>query len=335
METTPPTDPLHVAFLENLRTDDEVVARLRADLESDPDDLTRRARLLGALTFRSNLASLSSSSEEHTQQLVWWIDHHPEKLWRINGAVRLAADCRAPLYARIRDAWSRQLASRPTDIEVLLAAAHSLSHHEPDRSLAILEQAHESSATDPRPASIIAHIWHRRALDSSPQAQRDASVALAWYERSIEREVDPEQRSATMRWACRAALSALDFSSAKDLAEGLLALASAPIPNRDAGSATLVAHITLGRVALHDNDVDAAKRHLATATQVIGSQIQSLPYHPEMELAEELLRRGEGALVLEFLRKLRQAAHPSDQGWIDVWCLKIENGEQPRLSKYA
>ena len=90
------------------------------------------------------------------------------------------------------------------------------------------------------------------------------------------------------------------LKEARTCAEELIALAPKYKDNKDYGDALHIAHITLGRIALHGNDsLEAGKQLLAAARVPVSPRLASLG--PNMILAQELLEKGVVPVVEEYL----------------------------------
>ncbi len=93
------------------------------------------------------------------------------------------------------------------------------------------------------------------------------------------------------------------------------------------GNAIHKGHLTLGRVALRENNVEEAKRQLILAGKTPGSP-QLSSFGPNMILAMELLEKGETDVVLEYL-DLCKVFWTMSMDKLTIWESKISNGEVP------
>ena len=100
--------------------------------------------------------------------------------------------------------------------------------------------------------------------------------------------------------------------------------------DRDHGHVVHWANVRLGRLALRDGDVAAAKRYLLAAGRAPGSPALK-SFDPDLELAQELLTRGEREVVIEYLRLCAGFwERPRLERWISV----LAAGGTPRLDRY-
>jgi len=122
---------------------------------------------------------------------------------------------------------------------------------------------------------------------------------------------------------------------ARAIAETLLA--SNTVTNWNYGNVIYEMHSLLGRIALGEGDMAAARRHLAESGQTPGSpQLDS--FGPDFVLAGELLRKGERDAVLAHLDKVAvfwanpdrsPGSAPEHQKKLDTWKQTIRAGGIP------
>lgn len=128
------------------------VQNLEAAVQSNPEDLDSRMQLL--VYF-----SLQRSDEAFTEQLVWFIDHHPDlDTLSMAGGMRGRGQLNDVQQLQISEAWERSLARYPDSPAVLRNAALSLESKDPEQSLALLRKA--------------------RVLDNSHPERYDSPIAL-------------------------------------------------------------------------------------------------------------------------------------------------------------
>jgi hypothetical protein len=102
--------------------------------------------------------------------------------------------------------------------------------------------------------------------------------------------------------------------------------------NWNDGNAVHKGNIILGRVALRRNDVAKAKQHLIAAGKTKGSP-QLDTFGPNMTLAEELLKRGEKQVVLEYIDLCAQF-WKMDNGAIAAWRSMINSDKLPSFGAH-
>lgn len=95
------------------------------------------------------------------------------------------------------------------------------------------------------------------------------------------------------------------------------------------GNAVHQANLALGRQALRDGDMAAARGFLLAAGHTRGSP-QLDTFGPNMLLAKEMLEKGESATVLEYFEACRKFWR-MDNGALDVWADMVRDGKRPNF----
>ena len=141
---------------------------------------------------------------------------------------------------------------------------------------------------------------------------------------------DAEERFGLLpRLAVQAAhLEAWD--KAKAFVTELAAALPQHVGQPDYGDAHFDAHMTLGLIALHNDDVATAARELLESAHTSGSPALN-SFGPDMGLADELLRKGESAAVLDFINQCR-TFWKMGLAQLDGWSETIRKGESPVFS---
>ncbi|HVF60267.1 MAG TPA: hypothetical protein VNJ70_10695 [Thermoanaerobaculia bacterium] len=127
--------------------------------------------------------------------------------------------------------------------------------------------------------------------------------------------------------AAKAAFEVGRYDNAARYARRLLELAPRFKEDPNYGNAIHDAHMVLGRLALHRDDLGAAARELQEAANTPGS-MSIASTGPNMSLANDLLHRGERRAVLAYLEKIKRiwpAGVLILQKWIDL----IKNNQLP------
>lgn len=163
--------------------------------------------------------------------------------------------------------------------------------------------------------------------------ERTYSEAIA----SLNHAKDEYSRWCALDAAAKESFNTKRYDEAKRYAEELQKLAPKYKNDWNYGNAIQDFNIVLGRLALKSGDIAAAKKHLIAAGHSPGSpQLNS--FGPNLMLANELLRRGERTVVLEYLELCKNfwAKHPNTNqldekngGTLDRWKSDIQNGRMP------
>jgi tetratricopeptide (TPR) repeat protein len=168
-------------------------------------------------------------------------------------------------------------------------------------------------------------------LTAEQEAELKA-VALARASNDLV-EVDAADGEEALFYALpQAAIAAFrleEFARANELAEKALALSPKYKDDWNYGNALHFAHTVLGLLALKANDLLTAKNELLEAGATPGSP-QLDTFGPTMQLAKDLLRRGESEVVLDYLQRCR-SFWKMGTVWLDLWEQKVRVGDVPNF----
>ena len=123
-----------------------------------------------------------------------------------------------------------------------------------------------------------------------------------------------------------------DYDKAKTLIQENLELAAYYRCNWNYGNAIHDSNRILGFIALENNDIAGAANYLLEAGKATGSpQLDS--FGPNLDLANELLLRGQREAVISYLLGVR-SFWDGKESIIDEWVKKIRSGEEIQLNQY-
>jgi hypothetical protein len=107
-------------------------------------------------------------------------------------------------------------------------------------------------------------------------------------------------------------------------------LTARPIPGWDAerGNAIHFTQLLMGRIALLEGNLDAARSHLLEAGKTPGSP-QLDDYGPDMTLAQEMLARGESAVVLQYFEECDKFWLNREKNKLAEWAAAVREGRMP------
>lgn len=336
MSSSPDSHPIEDAVTSAFRPGSATLASARVDLDAAPDDPLARARYLGHLARSGSPLQGSAYLEE----ALWWIRERPTDLERVFAGLSRLTHAPFEQYVVIRDALEKALVVHGANPSVLRGAGRLVQHHEPKRSLSLLERAYELDPTDAQAAGWIGHQYSlagqvRTAHGDAAGAKDAARDASFWFERALARAADTAARRWILVFAAHAALAADDADLAQRHAEKLIASARTgpKSAGRPDGLAIHDGNVVLGRIALARGDRAAAIDHLARAGETPGApSLKS--FGPELALANELLKAGERAAVLAYLTEVGRF-WKMDRGLLAHWRSRIEAGETPEISRWA
>ncbi|HJZ95637.1 MAG TPA: hypothetical protein VKE70_03980 [Candidatus Solibacter sp.] len=137
---------------------------------------------------------------------------------------------------------------------------------------------------------------------------------------------DPITRNPFLPRLAKAAFAASDYSRAEGYANEAIE-ASRHGVFWWTGDAIHQGNIVLGRLALRRNDIEEAKRRLIAAGKTSGSSSLS-SIGPNMQLAKDLLDRGETATVVEYLEECG-AFWEGNRGKLAEWIALVKAGLKP------
>ncbi|MBU2529249.1 hypothetical protein KKF70_07710 [bacterium] len=121
------------------------------------------------------------------------------------------------------------------------------------------------------------------------------------------------------------------YDKARTYANELLILAEKQKTGCNYGDAIYDSHLILGRLAVLDNDITAAKNHLLSAVKTPGSPTLN-SFGPNMSLAKDLLEKGQKESVIKFLNECKKFWDVQcREDKIGEWIEEIENDKIPNL----
>ena len=330
----------------------EEAEALEERLATDADDLAARSQLI---VYHHRNAFLDPGSRSaHSGHVLWLIRNAPQAgiLGTPHGQVDPHSD--ADGYIAGKQAWTRHLEREPTNVTFL---GHAASFYSPfqdrERVIALLEKvqrldprnanwpmqlghlylrdaasterlrsrlrmAEGSDADDPGTRRLSALVDSHSPDDRAPMAGR----ALEHLRRAYELAGSDEERTFLLEGLAAAAFCAGKHGDARSYAE--MMLAAQPTRRNDEGHIHK-ANIVLGRLALEEDDLVTAKRHLLAAGQVSGAPTLG-SFGPNMRLAADLLERGERQVVLEYFEL---CSHFWSSDRLKDWAVLVRGGRMP------
>ena len=136
-----------------------------------------------------------------------------------------------------------------------------------------------------------------------------------------------EQRFYALDAASKESFVAGKIEDSRNFAQELMSLMPKYKGNWNYGNAVQDANLVLGRIAVREGDIGAAKKHLIAAGNSPGSPVMD-SFGPNMTLAKDLLEKGERDSVLEYF-DLCRGFWKLDRGKLDEWKREVMNGKVP------
>ena len=179
------------------------------------------------------------------------------------------------------------------------------------------------------------------AFASSPLFACDAEVGCDKCAKESEFSWNPENRYVTARLRrfydledqISAAYQSNNFDKARELAKENMELASVYQCNWNYGNAIHDTNRILGLISLKNGDVDTAAGFLIAAGKSTGSP-QLDTFGPDLDLANELLKRGKVEPVKIYLKDIK-SFWEMNNGNVDAWLSEIEKGKNPELDRFS
>ena len=137
----------------------------------------------------------------------------------------------------------------------------------------------------------------------------------------------PEKRFYALGAAAKECFDAGKFEDAQKYAQELMTLLPDFRRSRDYGGAVSDANLVLGRVALHNGNIEDAKRYLIAAGQCPMTPDLASD-GPNMSLAKDLLAKGEKQAVLDYLELCRKF-WLTGAAQLDQWSQQVKDGKTP------
>ncbi len=136
--------------------------------------------------------------------------------------------------------------------------------------------------------------------DQMPAADRDRQMKIAQGDLSAATNV--VERFYALGRAAKKAMKAGKTEEARGFANELARLAPTYTNDWNYGNAVQDSNQVLGRIALSEGDVAEAKKRLLASADSKGSP-QMNSFGPNMQLAKELLAKGESQVVLDYFKR--------------------------------
>jgi hypothetical protein len=304
---------------------DEAI-ELEEQLLDAPGDRTARTILIAYYSF--GVSDDSDSSAAHAAHVLWSIEHDPRSpvLGFPEGAeLDRAYEDRA--YEEGKALWLTQIHRHSRDPDVLWNAARYLDFQHQGLAMTLREQGRGLEPDNPRWSSELGFTLSLELRSACADRPALARSSLEAFEDALARTLDEDRHFALLSYVGEAAFEAREPASARWYARELLSMSERYAGSWNFGNAMHNGNTLLGRSALREGDVPGAAAYLRRAGATPGSpQLNS--FGPDMQLAGDLLHRGQRAAVVAYLQDVRRFWEPET---VDEWIDTIRAGGTPTL----
>jgi hypothetical protein len=315
-------------FIQGVRLSNEDAAKLEAQLKSDPDDFDARLQLLG-YTFQQRHTDADAKAS-HANHVAWAIKNHPDATWGNLPYMLVDQILNPEGFIAARTLWLEQVKAHAESAQVHANAATFFTFADRERAAELLERAEELEPESAEWPQRLGHLYSLGLVRSNgEERQVQAKKALAKYERAAELADGREKESMLVELA-KLAFEAGEYAKAKEFAAQLLAF-GAKGDNWNSGNAVHHGHLVQGRLALRAGDLATAKAELLEAGKTTGSP-QLSSFGPNMQLAHELIEKGERDVVIDYFDLCRNfwkgERHEKE---LDAWAATVKGGGVPQF----
>lgn len=292
---------------------DQQVEELEGRLVKEPGNLRLRLLLLGKY-WSDNIVN-EESRRKRLNHIKYIVSHHSDHA--VAGLPYASAHKEDEDYESVKVLWLRQIELKPNHIKVLTNAAHFFLHHDKELAEQCLLKAlkKKPAAQETRKQlALLYSLWDGHEEDAYCQSEKLLKGSRG------------EDLFYSLTNFTELAFAAGDYQRAGEAARELLALSEKYRDNWNYGNAVNGAHTVLGRIALKENDVEAAARHLRQSAIDIASP-QTKSFGPSLDLAKELAQAGDKINVLAYLDSFERLCGVTNN-WAYELRFEVETGEK-------
>ncbi len=228
--------------------------------------------------------------------------------------------------------WNKQLLKYPRNIKVMANAASCLQLNDASRSIAIYKKLMQLQPSNHKWPLDIARIIQYNVNPESGPSVANANVAkhaLKYAQMSFNLAKSNEDKLDVIDQLMMDAYYSQNYPLANEYA----LMVNKYIPSWDPISHNDViyhSYMMQGLVALRNKNISAADHFLLKSGQTSGSAPLD-SFGPNMMLAEQLLRNGQKAVVLQFLKECSTFWNAGPNP-LQHWITEVKQGKQPDFS---
>jgi hypothetical protein len=284
------------------------------------EDLWLRIILLGCYLWHRDSQTAVTSSKAHA---LWIIENAPGLY--IAGLLSNNFEEKGDSYERAKQLWSAALVANPRDLTILSNAALFFLRLDGVLCGQLLRDAKTIEPDKPEWSRRLACLYRLEMHKRQDESRQDwAAMTLAEWRHAETVCTEGADRVNLLPDLAMSAVEAGDLETARAYAQELLS--KAPHPDFR-GNPTHVGNIVLGRIALRQGNVEAAKEYLINSAMTPGAPVFKY-FTPCFSLAKELLDVGERECVLRYFR-LCSRFWGRKTGPLAQWIEEVERGDIP------
>lgn len=286
---------------------------LEEQVANNPDDIDSRTKLLGYYFINGrNDADAKFNTERH---VLWLIENVPESELLGLPYAQIDKSDDPEGYERAKQAWQKALAESPEELSILRSAAEFFLLCDREIAEQLLLKGQSIDAKDPEWAESLGRLYMLGLSKLPDKKSQKAAAKKAFVQNDLAyRLSDAEGKESLLTSLAKSALLACLNDEAKKFAMMML---DDDAEGWDYGNRIHHGNLILGRLALLEGKIDEAKSRLLLAGKTPGSP-QLGSFGPNMQLAKELLERGESDVVLEYFALCKEFWGCGDvQPWVD------------------
>jgi hypothetical protein len=330
-DVIPIQNPAQFNWAFNDKTAPEAEARLKKIPEAQQTDSDVNIRIeLIEYYERKNTPEAKKAMQEHR---LWLVRNRPEKMYhRELGWWITDEDAKNPDYIALKNEWLRQISLKKTNDKIRLSAAEFLDDLDGLLAEKILKEGQQLNPNLYEYSEHLIRLYeievagaisdYETSKTGGGDAEIDAALRklLAEGEKAlaiISKDEDRARSSERIQLLARLAAVALDLNDLKKarvFSETILNGTkdeSGETTWLDAGKAIFYGNNLLGRVVLREGNAAKAKEHLL-ASITFSEESDFELETPELDLAGELLAKGEKQAVLDYLTRLEKLTTDDD-----------------------
>lgn len=344
-----PADLMESLFREPKKLTAGEVKNTEALLVREPGNIEARQSLLAYYSHYETKKTLLNE-KARIKHRVWFIQNHPEMIERkAIGFFDMSKFSKDPEYDLLKAEWLKQVALHPRNSQVRLNAASFIRYVEPSAAISLLSEGEKIDPEEYEFPLKLADIYESRSTSPKVEAARQRSYltlalekgeqALSQIKKERSRERDRDRKE-LLKTLSKVGLELKQYDRTRAFATELILDFGDDPYEFGYEEAVHKGNIVLGRIALAENDIAKAKEHLLIAIKAtLRSEFVWLS-EIDLDLARELLAKGEKDAVVEYLRlclslrerdKEAEERYKSEISALKSWQEQIKTGKVPSL----